>query len=418
MRLRPTARDYFVLKPKHSGFHDTSLDTLLRDLRIAPGHRCRDRRKHLRALHRQRRLHARSAHPGAGRLHRLEHARGQQRGAAANRGGVERQPHDVGSADLYPVSAVSRQGSRVANVSRMAHAAKIASSSYWLESGGPASFRKLDKDITVDVAVVGGGITGLTAAYLLAAAGKSVAVLERGRCAQAETGQTTAHLSMVTDMRLTDLVKRVGRPHAQAAWDAGLAAIAQIDAAVRQHAIDCRFEWIDGYLHAPSPRTDGAAARGAGGAVPPGSRAGRGAGLRCRVRARRAGARHAWDPVSRPGAVSSPAVSRRPGQGGGRVRRADLRAHRGRRVCRRPNVGHGERPHGEVHRPDPGDAQPAGRSVGTAQRRFVPDQACALHQLRDRWPRRQRPGARRPVLGHRRLPIIMSAWIRSATTIS
>ena len=33
MRLRPTARDYFVLKPKHSGFHDTSLGTLLRDLR-------------------------------------------------------------------------------------------------------------------------------------------------------------------------------------------------------------------------------------------------------------------------------------------------------------------------------------------------------------------------------------------------
>ena len=31
-RLRPTPRDYFVLKPKHSGFHDTTLDTLLRDL--------------------------------------------------------------------------------------------------------------------------------------------------------------------------------------------------------------------------------------------------------------------------------------------------------------------------------------------------------------------------------------------------
>ena len=32
-RLRPTARDYFVLKPRHSGFHDTTLGTLLRDLR-------------------------------------------------------------------------------------------------------------------------------------------------------------------------------------------------------------------------------------------------------------------------------------------------------------------------------------------------------------------------------------------------
>jgi nicotinamidase-related amidase len=33
-RLRPTERDYFVLKPKHSGFYDTTLDTLLDTLRV------------------------------------------------------------------------------------------------------------------------------------------------------------------------------------------------------------------------------------------------------------------------------------------------------------------------------------------------------------------------------------------------
>ena len=33
-RLRPTDRDYFVLKPKHSGFYDTTLDTLLDTLRV------------------------------------------------------------------------------------------------------------------------------------------------------------------------------------------------------------------------------------------------------------------------------------------------------------------------------------------------------------------------------------------------
>ena len=33
-RLRPTSKDYFVLKPKHSGFYDTTLDTLLSDLQI------------------------------------------------------------------------------------------------------------------------------------------------------------------------------------------------------------------------------------------------------------------------------------------------------------------------------------------------------------------------------------------------
>lgn len=33
-KLRPTTRDYFVLKPKHSGFYDTTLDTLLHDLNV------------------------------------------------------------------------------------------------------------------------------------------------------------------------------------------------------------------------------------------------------------------------------------------------------------------------------------------------------------------------------------------------
>ena len=61
---------------------------------------------------------------------------------------------------------------------------------------------------------------------------------------------------MVADTRLADLVNRFGRTHAQAVWDAGLAAIAQIDALVREHEIDCAFEWVDGYLHSPIGSTD------------------------------------------------------------------------------------------------------------------------------------------------------------------
>jgi nicotinamidase-related amidase len=34
LRMRPTRNDYFVLKPKHSGFYDTTLETLLRDLKV------------------------------------------------------------------------------------------------------------------------------------------------------------------------------------------------------------------------------------------------------------------------------------------------------------------------------------------------------------------------------------------------
>jgi glycine/D-amino acid oxidase-like deaminating enzyme/nitrite reductase/ring-hydroxylating ferredoxin subunit len=125
---------------------------------------------------------------------------------------------------------------------------------YWDDSSSLPVCGKLSRDIDVDVVVVGGGVVGLTTAYLLATAGRSVAVLERGRCAQVDTGHTSAHLTMVTDVRLTDMAKRFGRPHAQAVWDAGLAAIDQIDTNIREHEIDCGFEWVDGYLHAPGGR--------------------------------------------------------------------------------------------------------------------------------------------------------------------
>lgn len=133
----------------------------------------------------------------------------------------------------------------------MSTAASVDTLSYWIESESLPRFSKLARDEHVDVVIVGGGITGLTAAYLLTRVGRSVAVLERDRCARIDTGHTTAHLTMVTDVRLTELVKSFGREHAQAAWDAGLAAIAEIDEIIRRENIECGFAWVPNYLHVP-----------------------------------------------------------------------------------------------------------------------------------------------------------------------
>jgi glycine/D-amino acid oxidase-like deaminating enzyme/nitrite reductase/ring-hydroxylating ferredoxin subunit len=127
---------------------------------------------------------------------------------------------------------------------------------YWSSASFPP-FAQLDADTDADVVVVGAGITGLTAAYCLAAAGRTVIVLDRGRCATGDTGHTSAHLTMVTDTRISELVDGLGKSHAQAVWDAGLAAIARIDEIVRQERIDCAFGWVDGYLHIRPGERDG-----------------------------------------------------------------------------------------------------------------------------------------------------------------
>ena len=128
---------------------------------------------------------------------------------------------------------------------------RIDTMPYWTDSASLTRYPKLERDETVDVAIVGGGITGLTAAYLLTRAGRRVALLERERCAQVDTGHTSAHLTMVTDARLSDLVKRFGHDHAQAVWDAGLAAISQMGEIVSDEDIACDFASVPGYLHAP-----------------------------------------------------------------------------------------------------------------------------------------------------------------------
>jgi glycine/D-amino acid oxidase-like deaminating enzyme/nitrite reductase/ring-hydroxylating ferredoxin subunit len=132
---------------------------------------------------------------------------------------------------------------------------------YWIDTTPLPRFPKLERNESVDVVVVGGGIAGLTTAYLLTLDGRRVALLERDSLAQVDTGHTSAHLTMVTDRHLPDLVKSFGRNHAQAAWDAGLAAIDQIQSIVADLKIDCEFEWVSGYMHSPigHPAGDSAA---------------------------------------------------------------------------------------------------------------------------------------------------------------
>jgi glycine/D-amino acid oxidase-like deaminating enzyme/nitrite reductase/ring-hydroxylating ferredoxin subunit len=104
----------------------------------------------------------------------------------------------------------------------------------------------------VDVAVIGGGITGITAAYLLKQRGHKVALLERGRCGGFDSLNTTGHLTFVTDTRLHKLVKVFGKESAKKAWEAGQAAMAMVASNVKQEGISCEFRWVPGYLHAPT----------------------------------------------------------------------------------------------------------------------------------------------------------------------
>lgn len=127
----------------------------------------------------------------------------------------------------------------------------VGTTSYWLDSAQIQEFPTLQKNIEVDVIIIGAGITGITAAYLLKRSGKTVALIERDRCARIDTGHTTAHLTCMPDLMLQELTRTFGRQEARAVWDAGAAAIDHIVSNIRATDVDCDFRWVPGFLHAP-----------------------------------------------------------------------------------------------------------------------------------------------------------------------
>ena len=100
----------------------------------------------------------------------------------------------------------------------------------------------------VDVAIIGGGIAGLTTAYLLSKSGKKVAVIEDGYIGSGETGRTTAHITHALDDRYYNLEQKHGLDGARSAANSHTAAINLIESIVKEENIDCDFERLDGFL--------------------------------------------------------------------------------------------------------------------------------------------------------------------------
>jgi len=124
----------------------------------------------------------------------------------------------------------------------------IAHTSYWQQSAGSEAgfYPPLRHDLRVDVAILGGGITGLTAAAHLKLAGKRVAVLEASHVGSGTTGYTSGHLDATTDTPLADLIFDFGEKAAAVVATANREAIDLIEVRCRQWP-DCEFRRIPSY---------------------------------------------------------------------------------------------------------------------------------------------------------------------------
>lgn len=125
--------------------------------------------------------------------------------------------------------------------------------SFWMDTTASTEYPPLAEDIEVDVAVVGGGIAGLSTAWELARTGRTVAVLEADRIASGVTGYTTAKVSALHCLVYDRLRRTRGAEAARLYAGSQLDAVERLAHVVADVGIACDFERASAYAYAVAP---------------------------------------------------------------------------------------------------------------------------------------------------------------------
>ncbi|MDB5692708.1 MAG: FAD-dependent oxidoreductase [Alphaproteobacteria bacterium] len=126
----------------------------------------------------------------------------------------------------------------------------MADRSYWNDTAGAGpAFPRLQGDLEVDVAIVGGGIVGITAARLLKDRGLRVAVVEARRVGREVTGRSTAKISSQHGILYQTLERKFGEDKARLYAEAQEAGIREIHRLARLYGIDAELEPMPAYVY-------------------------------------------------------------------------------------------------------------------------------------------------------------------------
>ncbi|MDZ4662228.1 MAG: FAD-dependent oxidoreductase [Pseudomonadota bacterium] len=129
--------------------------------------------------------------------------------------------------------------------------------SLWMDTVEMPGNPTLTENLKTDVCIVGGGLGGLTTAYLLMKEGKSVCVLEDSEIGSGQTGRTTAHFVTALDDRYFDLEKYHGESGARLAAESHRAALEEVENIIAKEKIECDLEYVDGFLFAAAESPPG-----------------------------------------------------------------------------------------------------------------------------------------------------------------
>ena len=121
--------------------------------------------------------------------------------------------------------------------------------SLWTGTANLPAYPALDGDCRTDIAVIGGGLTGLLTAWLLRREGAGTLLLEAGRLCGGQTAGTTAKLTAQHGLRYRRLTDTLGRDIAQRYARSQLESVAWLRQLVTEEGIDCDFRDCDACLY-------------------------------------------------------------------------------------------------------------------------------------------------------------------------
>ena len=120
--------------------------------------------------------------------------------------------------------------------------------STWMDNIQMPTFSTLNEDLETEICIIGGGVAGLTTAYLLLQSGRKVCVLEGFEIGSGQSGRTTAQFTTALDERYFMLEKYHGEKGARLAAESHSVAIKKVSEIIKKENIDCDLEMVNGYL--------------------------------------------------------------------------------------------------------------------------------------------------------------------------
>jgi len=125
--------------------------------------------------------------------------------------------------------------------------------SYWNLTGDKTHYPRLDKSISTDILIIGGGITGVTCAYCLAEKGLKPVLVEAGILCGGTTGNTTGKVTVQHGVIYDKTEKKYGPDAARGFAESQSSALDFVNNAVEKHSINCQLTKNTAYIFAGNP---------------------------------------------------------------------------------------------------------------------------------------------------------------------